>query len=186
MKYVFFLLGIAALFSSCENDLEEVNKFVNKDDVSIEIANDVEIIYSDSAYVKVKIKAPIMKRFLTREDPHERFPKGIDVVFFGERTNKEQSHLTSKFAIRREKKGEIIVRDSVVWWSEQGERLETEELIWDEKKRIVHTNRFVTIYKKDEVINGFGFEANEEFTHWKIKSVDAKLNMKDITKDLEN
>ncbi len=185
MRDLILLLGITLLFFSCENDLEEVNKFINKDDVSIEIANEVEIIYSDSAFIKVKIESPLMKRYLTREDPHERFPEGIDVVFFGERSNKAQSHLTSKFAIRREKKGEIVVRDSVVWWSEQGERLETEELIWNEKKRIVHTNRFVTIYKGDEVINGFGFEANEEFTHWKIKSVDAQFEMKDMAKDFE-
>ena len=185
MRNFIFIFCCSLLFTACENDLEEVNKFINKDDVSIEIANDVEIIYSDSAFVKVKIKSPLMKRYLTREDPHEQFPDGIDVVFFGDRSNKPQSHLTSKFATRREKKGEIVVRDSVVWWSEQGERLETEELIWNEKKRIVHTNRFVTIYKADEVINGFGFEANEEFTHWKIKSVDAQLDMKDMTKEFE-
>ena len=185
MRYLLFLCCFVVLFTSCENDLEEVNKFIDHEDVSVEVAQDVEIIYSDSAFVKVKIKSPIMKRYLTREDPHEQFPEGIDVVFYGDRTNKEQSHLTSKFATRRERKGEIVVRDSVVWWSQQGERLETEELIWNEKKRIVHTNRFVTIYKEDEVINGFGFEANEEFTHWKIKSVDAQLNMEDITKDFE-
>ena len=185
MRFIIILITCLVLFASCENDLAEVNQFVNHDDVSIEIASDVEIIYSDSAFVKVKIKSPVPKRYLTKEDPHEKFPEGIDVVFFGERTNQEQSHLTSKFAIRRERKGEIIVRDSVVWWSKQGERLETEELIWNEKEQIVHTNRFVTIHKGDEVINGFGFEANEEFTHWKIKSVHAQLNMEDITDDLE-
>jgi len=185
MRYYIVIILIGLLFSSCENDLEEVNQFINKDDVSIEIAKDVEIIYSDSAFVKVKIESPLMKRYLAREDQHERFPEGIDVVFYGERSNKPQSHLTSKYAIRREKLGEIIVRDSVVWWSENGERLETEELVWDEKKHIVHTNRFVTIYKADEIINGFGFEANEEFTHWKIKSVDAQLDMKDMTKDIQ-
>ncbi len=185
MRYIIVIILLGILFASCENDLEEVNQFINKDDVSIEIAKDVEIIYSDSAFVKVKIESPLLKRFLTKEDPHERFPEGIDVVFFGDRSNTPQSHLTAKHAIRREKIGEIIVRDSVVWWSEQGERLETEELIWDEKKQIVHTNRFVTIYKADEVINGFGFEANQEFTHWKIKSVDAKLDGSKFQSGLE-
>ena len=42
MRYFILIFCTVLLISACENDLEEVNKFVNKDDVSIEIAKDVE------------------------------------------------------------------------------------------------------------------------------------------------
>ena len=62
----------------------------------------------------------------------------------------------------------MIVRDSVVWKSGKGEELVTSELIWDDQRKIVHTNRFVKITKPDEEFFGYGFEADQDFNHWKI------------------
>ena len=72
---------------------------------------------------------------------------------------------------------EVTVRDSVVWQSVNGERLETEELVWDDQKHIVFSDRFVKITKPGEVLYGYGFEANEDFTRWQIKALEGRIKV---------
>ena len=67
------------------------------------------------------------------------------------------------------------MRDSVVWESLNKEILETTELIWDEKEERVFTNKFVVIRRPGEIITGYGFESNQDFTYSKIKSVTGQF-----------
>lgn len=180
MKQSLFLNIIALfLFSSCQNDLEEIDRVINRELISVETAKDVSMIYSDSAVVRVKVEGPVMIRHLDKDNPRQEFTHGVKVVFFGVR-QKVESTLTAKYAVRLEKKNQIIVRDSVVWESAKGEKLETEELIWEELKEKVYTNRFVTITKPDEVIYGYGFEASQDFSSWTINAIEGELKTQGI------
>ena len=172
----FFSLNIILilLFTSCKNDLEEIDRVINREMIAVETAKDVSILYSDSAMIRVRVEGPIMLRHLDKENPRQEFTDGVKVVFFASGQNVE-SILTAKFAQRLEKKNQIIVRDSVVWESAEGEKLETEELIWEERKARIYTNRFVTITKPDEVIYGYGFEAKQDFSEWSINAVEGEL-----------
>ena len=149
LKYCLALSLIWAI--SCENDLAEVNRFVDKKEVAVETAKGIEMLYSDSAKVRVKIISPTLLRHLDKRNPHQEFPDGIDVEFFSD-GGSVTSHLTAKSALRYEKENKIIIRDSVVWVSRKNERLETEELIWEEEKDRVFTNKFVTIIREQEII----------------------------------
>lgn len=160
--FIGFLLG-------CENDLAEVQRFISTEEVAIEIGKDVEIIYSDSAQVKIIIEAPLLHRHLDKKEPRREFPDGFMVNFYNEK-KKTNSQLTSKYAIQYENSKEIIARDSVVLQNPQ-QKLETEELIWEEDNERIHSDKFVKITTADEVITGFGFEADQEFTHWTINIV---------------
>ena len=126
-----------------------------------------------------------MLRHLDKQLPRQEFIDGVVVEFFGPGQH-VSSRLTSKYAIRYETEGRVIVRDSVVWQTINDEILETEELIWDEKEKKVYTNKFVTIQRPDEIIYGHGFEANEDFTHSKIKAVEGKIKIDDINNDLKD
>ena len=115
-----------------------------------------------------------MLRILDKENPRQEFPEGVTVTFFSP-DKRAQSTLDARFAVRFEKKNEIHIRDSVIWKSHNGERLETEELIWEEKEERVYSNRFVKIIKSDEIIYGYGFEANQDFTEWTINAVEGEF-----------
>ena len=68
--------------------------------------------------------------------------------------------------------------------SNHKEQLETEELIWDEKKEKVYSNKFVKITKPDEKIYGYGVEANQDFTRWKINAIEGELKVDGLTDEL--
>ena len=171
-----FLLLLALCSMTCRNDLAAVQEIVAKERLAIESAREVSMLYSDSAVVRVRIQGPLMLRHLQGKEPYQEFPEGVLVEFFGP-GQKVQSQLTAKYAIRYEGKNEVTVRDSVVWQSLENERLETEELVWDDQKHIVYSDRFVKITKPDEVLYGYGFEANEDFSSLKIKALEGKIKV---------
>lgn len=169
-----FLFIFSFLLSSCQNDLAEIQRFIKQEETNYEIISDFKTLYSDSAVVKVKIEGPTMLRYLDKDRPRQEFPDGMKVEFFTP-NKRVTSRLTAKYGLRLEKDKQIIMRDSVVWESLNKEILETTELIWDEKEERVFTNKFVVIRRPGEIITGYGFESNQDFTYSKIKSVTGQF-----------
>ena len=117
-----------------------------------------------------------MLRHKTKE-PFTEFPGGVTVTFF-EKSLQPTSKLTAQYAIRRQKDKETVVRDSVVWYNiHKKEQLETEELIWNEKTNKVYSDKFVKITTETESIYGEGFEADQNFTYYKIKDIHGQVRI---------
>lgn len=180
MRSILFSLGLLFLLtSSCENDLAEINRVIPAESVGKETFKTVEMLYSDSAIVRVRVLAPLMIRHLDRSSPKQEFTQGVLVEFFSPRKS-VISQLTAKYAVRVINEKKVYVRDSVVLQSGLRERLETSELIWDEKAEKIYTNKFVMITTPDEKIWGYGFEANQEFTKWSIKAIEGELKVENL------
>ena len=62
--------------------------------------------------------------------------------------------------------------------NQKGEILNTDELIWDEDKKIIYSNSFVKITTPDEIIYGNGMTANENFTDYVIKHITGTIRVK--------
>lgn len=176
-----FLAGLIA----CENDLSEVNAVFSNDELQAEVAKEVEILYSDSAVLRVRVKGPVMLRIPDIADPREEFPEGVAVDFFDE-TGEINSWLTARKGLRLSNKGQVVVRDSVVWQSANQDRLETEELIWDERTQKVYTDKFVVVRRPEEIIYGYGFESDQNFTRSRIRAIQGRLKVEDLDKKSEN
>lgn len=182
MKKIFLLFGVIVLgLLACENDLAEVEALKERLNVKIERVEEVEILYSDSAQVKVRITGPVMLNNLDRTEPYQEFIDGVFVEFFGP-DGAITSTMTANYAIRRDRQGEVIVRDSVVWQSVEDQKLETEELIWMVKEEEVYTKKFARITTPREIIYGHGFRADQDFTNARIQQVEGIISVED---DLE-
>lgn len=161
---------------ACEEIKKETRQVFTEEDTAIEVGKDVEILYSDSAIVRVRVQGPVLYNRLDRDDPRQEFPQGVKIDFLLADLS-VRSTLTAKTAIRRQEKGEIVARDSVVMTTIEQERLETEELIWDEKTGKVFTEKFVKVTKPGEIIYGYGLEANQDFSYWKIKVPKGRIKI---------
>ncbi|HKR04891.1 MAG TPA: LPS export ABC transporter periplasmic protein LptC [Bacteroidia bacterium] len=174
-KFFFTLAFISAIFYSCVNDKSEVELITKKINLPVESAVNIEVLYSDSAKVKAKLKAPLMNRYLTPK-PYVEMPKGIDLKFFDDTLN-IISTITANYAISRESDDIMEARNDVVVVNKKGEQLNTEHLIWDQKIKKIYSTVFAKITTKDEIIIGNGFEANEDFTNYKINKVKGVFNV---------
>jgi len=111
----------------------------------------MEIIYSDSGIVKVKLIAPIIKQYTKVERPYLEFPEGVHICFYNDNLE-YTSELQADYAI----------------------------YYWDEKTKKVYSNSFARIENKDGTFYGQqGFEANQQLTNWKLKGSRGTLHVKD-------
>lgn len=163
---------------ACSNDLERVREIGLQDteQYPVETIKDCEIIYSDSAKVRVVLNATHMDRFVG-EEPHVVFSKGVRVQFLNPDGEKE-SELTADYAIIDEQKHLMEAKRAVKVQNVNGDLLETEHLIWDEEAAEVSTNEFVKITTQDEVIYGEGLVANQDFTKYTIKKIKGTIAIK--------
>ena len=177
---LFFVL-CTLFFSACNNSLEEAKLIVSRANVNIEKGKDVQINYSDNGVVRIQASGPKATRFNT-EKPYLEFSEGIKILFYNS-AREVESTLTAKHATAVENSHSMTARDSVVVVNNKGEVLNTDELIWDEGKKIIYSNSFVKISTKDEILYGNGMIANENFTDYTIKHITGTIKVK--TSELE-
>lgn len=180
-------ISIGLSLPACSNSMKDVDQLFEEHELKVETAKDVELLYSDSAMVKVRITGPTLIRNLERKDANEEFPDGVHVEFFSG-PQVINSWLDARYAVRDEKNNRIIARDSVVLYNKEKDKLETSELIWDEKNKQIYTDKFVRISQpaKGDTSYGYGFTANQNFTKFEIKrKFSAKMNFDDLKSALE-
>ena len=162
---------------SCSSDLEKIKEIqVTTDDgYPVETLQNSKLIYSDSAIVRVILNATQMDRYLG-EEPYLEITKGLKVQFFNPSGRKE-SELTAQYAKIDEEKNLMEAKNTVIVKNENGDILETEHLLWNEKTEMIYTEEFVKITTKDEMIFGEGLESNQNFTKYTIKKISGTVTL---------
>ena len=179
---LFLFVGVL-IGSGCVNDLEKVEAIMEDELLPVEVADSVQIIYSDSALLKVILEANHLERFLG-ENPYLEMTQGVHVRFFNN-LGQVESELRSNYAVSYENTDIMEAKEDVVVVNKEGETLNTEHLIWEEKTERIHTEEFVKITTEDEVIFGHGFESNQDFTKYKIKKIKGTINLKEDAESTE-
>jgi len=160
-------IGAFTVLACSDGDLNRAREIALKQEVQVETTNGAEIIYSDSAKVKAKLKAPVLLHFKAK-NPYYEMPKGIDVTFYDENL-KVTSTVVSDYAIRRENEKSVELRKNVVAKNAEGKTFKSEELIWDENTKKFFSNKLVTIITEQATISGTSFWALEDFSYYEIK-----------------
>jgi LPS export ABC transporter protein LptC len=171
------LFAFLAMLTSCENKLPTVPK---SDILTLPslTARDFKTVFNDSGRLQLILTAPIVEQYDSKETPYSEFRSGIMVLYFN-LTGDTVARVTSKFAKYTKKNNNWELRDSVVVINEDGNRLETEVLNWDQERDRIYTDRFVKITKEDEITMGTGLESDSRMRVVKIKKVSAIIPLKD-------
>ncbi|MBN8671833.1 MAG: LPS export ABC transporter periplasmic protein LptC [Chitinophagales bacterium] len=151
----------------CKNDPKEINALVTKGAQQEDKAEDVTILYSDNGHVKMKLYAKEFVKNDVAKPPYTEMRRGLKVEFFDDSLNVE-STLNARYARYYEKQNNILIRDSIVIVNKKGEKLNTEELVWNQSAKKLFTEKFVKITTPTQVMYGDGLEANEDFTWYRI------------------
>lgn len=173
--------SIALLFivftASCENDPAEVNSLTQKDTLPLLTTHNMDMMYSDSARLKIHMTAPMAEDFGGIEQK-TIFRQGIFVEFYDD-SGSVNSSIRSQYAEDRPKEQLIIAKQKVVVVNIKGEMLETEKLTLDRKTNRIFTDAFVKITTADQVIWGDGLDADAAFTEYEIKNIEGTLMLND-------
>ncbi len=165
----------AMFFNSCSDQpVEDIPELVDATDKPVEVSINTEIIYSDSAVLRLKIVTPELQRWTNAENPYVEFPKGLE-LFFYDSIGGLQSTLKADYAINYTEEKRVEVKHNVEVVNGKEETLNTEHLIWLQAEEKIYTEEFVKITTPDEIIYGDGLEANQQFTKYRIKNIKGTI-----------
>lgn len=170
----------AMMLFSCENSISKIVEITQEDTLAAVTTYDIVYERSDSGYVQVKLVSTLMKRF-GGDDPYSEFPDGFEITFF-DNTGKETSFIKANYGISYEKRKFMNARNDVVVKNfETKEQLYTENLTWDQRKKLIRSNTFVKLIMPDKIIFGDSMWANESFSEHEIYNVKGEFDVKDDT-----
>lgn len=181
LKYLCWPALLAGMLtvSACENDLKKVQE-ISSEDVSkeVETFTGVDVIYSDSAKVKGRMFSPLLLQYQGK-NPYNEMPKGVKVIFYDKDLN-QIGTLTSNYAIQNDRDKKIVFRRNVVAKNQKGETFRSEELIWDQISKQMHSSKTVQITMANgDVMNGTGFNSDQSLNHWTVTNSTGIFNVTD-------
>lgn len=169
--------GLLALSLACTNDLKDVMALPKNSYSPSQIGDSVTMLYTDSAKLKIMVKANRMLVFNKNvKEPLTILPKGFFVTFFDE-NEKVSATLKGNYGVRYDYSKRMEAKYAVEVVNVKGEKLETEKLVWDEINKKIYTDAFVKITTAKEVITGMGMESNQDFSKYQIKQVTGQIQL---------
>lgn len=181
MKSIFpilFFICTTLLFSACVNDLKKIDEIASQKNIGEEIGKNVEVHVSNDGIMRMKITATETIHHSEGKN-YTEFPKGIKAYSYNPAGDIESS-LTARYALLNEVSGEIegmLAKNDVVVVNAKGEKLNTEELLWSQKKKLISTPGFVKITTSEQIIYGRGLDAKEDFSSYTIRQVTGKVKI---------
>lgn len=179
LSNLFLLVVItgATLLGGCENDLKDIQKIsaqeVNKPG---ERYTTVDVVYSDSARVKAHMTSPLMIMYKNPR-PYTEMPKGVKVIFY-DNDLKISSTVTSEYAIRHDAEKKTELRNNVVATNAAGDMFMSDELIWDEGTKQIHSSKLVHIrFANGNISDGTSFTSDESFNHYTMTLATAQIHV---------
>ena len=168
--FLFFLVVLV----SCTNDPKLVQEFVIDKQQPIEQIKGAELLHTENGKVKIRVVASRIERFQDVE-PSLIFSDHLEVYFYND-SSQLQSTLMADYASIDEVKKIMLAQNNVILISTDDKKLETDELIWDENKNKIYTDKKVKITTGKEVIYGEGFTSTPDFKKYSITKINGTFD----------
>jgi LPS export ABC transporter protein LptC len=165
------------LLAGCRNDFETVTAITHKYSGPVMSAKNIEVVFSDSGKIQAKVTSVLLNRYSSPESYME-FPRGFRINIFDSALRTETT-ITANYGKRKEYARIMEARGNVVVRNEKKQQqLNTEQLTWDENRRMIFTAEPVKITTNDKIVFGKGLRSNESFSDYTLLHVYGQLMVK--------
>ena len=175
---VFILLFITTVIFSCQTNPQKMEALVKDLEEPVVISEDVEWFYTKNGLASHRLTSPKVLRFEGQKEYIE-FPLGLEVFSFNVH-GEDEAFMKSDYAIQHLDDKTIEAKGGVLLENLKGEKLETEFLVWDEKRGQIFTEELVKITKQGQLITGEGFESNTSFSKYTLKNSRGIINLDQV------
>ncbi len=172
------IILVAGIFVSCVNDLESIKKVTYDPKSPDEVTKDLKVFYNDSGYARIEVYAKLAESY-SEPESIMKLKDGLRVRFFsGE--GEIVSVLTALYGEINYATGMMLVRDSVELYNfEKQQRLQTEELFWNQKDSTIYTDKDVTVKSPKGTLYGKGIRTRQDFTKYEFLKPYGRIKMAD-------
>lgn len=170
---------MAGVVFSCENSLESIREITIIDDTVAALrAFNIDYTRTDSGRIQVRLISSVMDKYGGKA-PYTEFPEGFEVIFY-DSSGYKTSVISANYGIMYEHSKNMRARNDVVVKNfEKDEKLFTENLFWDRKKKEIRSGTFVKIVTPDKIIYGDSLRADESFRSRVIYGMHGELEFED-------
>lgn len=143
---------------------------------------DVSSLISDSGITRYRMNAKEWLVFGKAKEPYSYFPQGVYVEKFDSLFNVEAS-VKADTAYYWDKKGLYKLIGHVSILSQEGKKLDTSILYFDQKVDQIYTDEYFELEEGDKIITGIGFKSNQNMTKYKIFNSQGTFPVSDTARD---
>ena len=153
----------------CKEEVKDVvKKEIDPETTPTVLTRDVKTLISDSGITKYRITSPIWYIFERAARPNWKFPRGLLLEQFNDSFRVVASvKCDSATYFKSDQLWRLDGHVTIL--NEKKEVILTQQLFWDQRKKEVRSDSFIHIERSDRVIEGVGFESDENMTDYTIR-----------------
>ena len=169
-----FCGAFMSLFAACEQPKE--TKKTQPFNGPIEVINDVKLLYSEAALLKVKLTTDEQLRYINDD---RRYPKPVNIGFYNPAGEEITTIRSDSGRYNKAQDLYVVMGHVVVINKQKKEKLLTPELTWNPVTKKVYTDKEVTVLSQQtgEKLFGVGLDANQDFSKYAIRKVNGVFNV---------
>lgn len=129
---------------------------------------DVVTMISDSGYTRYRVATPLWQMFEDCDSPYWRFPHGLELDQY-DLSMQPESHIECDSAVYFSQRRLWRLDGRVMMVNTLRDSFLTEQLFWDQLQRRMYSDSFIHIVRTDRIIEGYGFESNQNMTRYTVR-----------------
>ena len=163
------MVAVMLIFNTaCGGKKMDLADAVNGSDIVPDMrTTGVTTFISDSGLIRYKIITSEWLIFNSVDSPYWAFHKGIYLEKFDTLFRIDAS-IKADTAFYYEDKKLWELRQNVHIRSQKGDKFDTHLLFWNQKTERMYSDQFIRIEQPDKIIEGYGFESNQQMTEYQI------------------
>ena len=168
MRVLPVLVALALAVSCADKKQETIDLSADPETFPTLKTVNVDSYVSDSTYTRYHITTPLWLMYEEAAEPHWNFPGGLFIVQFND-SMQESGIFTADTATYFSLKKIWRFDRNVRMLNINGDKFLTQQLFWDQNSRKIYSDSFIHIERSDRILEGVGFESNQEMTEYIIR-----------------
>ena len=155
------------VFGCKEKSVQQSVQSQPREQAAVLLTDSVSTLISDSGITRYRIEAQQWIVYDKTDPPYQEFPLGVYLEQFDEDLSVKAS-LKADYAHYNETAQLWTLRGNVHALNRKGEQFDTPELKWNQQTHRVYSDTSIHITREKSIIEGVGFESNEEMSKYTI------------------
>ena len=173
------LLVLAILLGAChKSEIAQEREARPREQTPVLLTDSVTTLISDSGITRYRIETPRWLVYDKTDPPYQEFPFGIYLEQFDEDLT-VQASLKADYAHYNENSQIWTLTGNVHALNRKGEQFDTPKLQWNQQTHRVYSDTSIHITREKSIIEGIGFDSNEEMSKYTILNPTGVFPIKD-------
>lgn len=173
LLHIALVIVVVALFAGCKDSATTmVDHPTDPEAVPTMSTTDVETVISDSGHTRYRIATKLWNMYEEAREPHWTFPHGVTCEELDNKYN-PVSTIKCDSAYFDKNKALWTLTGNVRITNVNNDVVLTDELMWNQHEHRLYSDAFIHIEKQGRIIEGYGYESNEQLTTYQLRQVEA-------------